>query len=85
MRGDRVQRPPDPIIVEQFGLHPERFTDRPVPRPRPDMHLRRVGHQHFDHLPVSEFGPKDPHVRKTGPAQLRQPAHQALNDGNLLA
>ena len=60
MRGDRIQRPPDPVIIEQPGLHPERLTHRPVPRPRLDMHQRRrrrqpVGHQRLDHLTMGKF------------------------------
>jgi hypothetical protein len=38
VRGDRVQRPPDPVIIEQPGLDAERLADRPVPRPRLDIH-----------------------------------------------
>jgi len=59
MRSDRIQRPPDPVIVKEFWLHPESFTDRPVPRPPLHMHQRRgrgqpVGHQRLDHLPVRQ-------------------------------
>jgi len=40
IRADRVQRPTDPIIVEQLGLNTERLTDGPVPGPRLDVHQR---------------------------------------------
>src|SRR5204863_6616294 len=57
MRRDRVQRPPDAVIPQRRGSHPEHFRHRPRPRPilHPQQRRRRgqpVGHQHLDHLPV---------------------------------
>jgi len=37
VRGDRVQRPPDPVIIEQPRLYSECLADRPVPGPRLDV------------------------------------------------
>ncbi|HEY6798607.1 MAG TPA: deoxyribodipyrimidine photo-lyase, partial [Kineosporiaceae bacterium] len=58
-RGDRVQRPTCPVVVQRLGRHPEHLTDRPLPRLRLHTPQRRrrgqpVGDQHLDHLPVRD-------------------------------
>ncbi|GAA3805130.1 hypothetical protein GCM10022226_26300 [Sphaerisporangium flaviroseum] len=40
VRGDRVERPADPIIVEQYRIDTERFLNRPVLRPGLHVHQR---------------------------------------------
>jgi hypothetical protein len=60
LRGDRVQGPADPIVVEQFGIDTEHLAHRPGSGPLLHVHQRRgrgqpVGDQHLDNLPMSEF------------------------------
>ena len=61
-RGQRLQRPAEPVVVEQSRWDGKQFGHRRRRRPARDVVERRrpgqpVGHQCGDHLPVGQHGP----------------------------
>ena len=61
-RGQRLQRPAEPVVVEQSRWDGKQFGHRRRGRPARDVVERRrraqpVGHQRGDHLPVGQHGP----------------------------
>ena len=64
-RGQRLQRPAQPVIVQQRRRHAQQLGDRRRGRPPGDVIQRRRGAQpargqHRDHLPVPGQGPAPP-------------------------
>ena len=78
-RGQRVQRPAEPVIVEQSRGHAEQFGHRRRRRPARDVIQRRrraqpVGHQRGDHLPVGQHRPPAHRHRRVDELHQAQPA-----------
>lgn len=60
LRRDGVQRPAEPVVVEQVRFDTEDLLHRPLPGPVADLHQRRgsgqtVGHQHLDDLAMGDM------------------------------
>ena len=79
MRGDRVQRPGDPVVVEQLRRDAVRLLHRHRRRPlvHPQHRRRRgqpAGHQRLDHLAVGDPGHRPDRAQLINDLRDPQPA-----------
>ena len=79
LRGDRIQRPGDPVIVEQLRGDAVRLIHRHRRRPLLHPHHRRrrgqpVGHQRLDHLTMGDPGHRPDRAQLIDDLRDPQPA-----------
>jgi hypothetical protein len=85
VRGNRVQRAGEAVVIEQVRLDAEDLLHRPGPRPVPDPHQRRgrgepVRYQRLDHLAVGQVGARAARAQPVDDPGHVQPAQKLGSD-----